>query len=1049
MDDIINTSGLNVSLIGKPGKIGITTGKTKKFGANHLVEVKFGPSEVVFHPVAILQIVEEDDTASAIQRKSFGNCQDLRKVLIYHKISGELTNVFYSMEVGNTDFYSHQFKPVLKFIESHVNRILIADEVGLGKTIEAVYIWKELQARQSARRMLIVCPAMLREKWKDELRERFGIRSQIVGAKELFQELEEMISMNDQGRSFVYIASLEGLRPPADYQEEQRQNSRARLGWLLENNSFGTGTALFDLAVFDEAHYLRNPATSSNRLGRLVRDAAQNMVFLTATPIQTSSENLFQIMKLIDPDQFYDSRVFSFQTELNTALVRLSTLLKQQGPDANSIKEILEEIRKDETEGHSQLVEHIERRFGDQSLEDVVRDHEKTVALSRIIDSNQLLNRYMNRTRKRDVIEKRVIRTAETMSVQYTSAEVLLYKTYTELIQRKAKAEGVMVPFVLISRQRQMASSLVAALRGWEKSGLAEQYREYLWEDFGELTSDSSTNTIVESFDAGFLDSIDINELEECDSKYASLSTGIQGIIREYGQEKIIIFSYFRNTLSYLERRLQCDGYTTFLIQGGMGNDKFEVIEHFRDHPGTSILLSSEVGSEGIDLQFCRILINYDLPWNPMRVEQRIGRIDRLGQESKRINILNFTNFDTIEDQILDRLYKRIEVFKSSIGDLEDILGSLQSELRLIAYSPDLSDEEKNNQANQAMNARFQNKMNEQLLEDNALNLLGFSDYLINTINDTKKNNRWINGRDLIVFIKDFFKNNYTETIIDEDAAAPMVLHILLTPQAKADLDGFIQRTKPMALSNLHRSPKPISCVFNQKAINTRSSHIGYEFIDTSHPLIHWIKEEYQNQSSSLYPYSAVQVAQEDTEDIEPGLYVYIVQKWDFKGMTNRSVLSYALMRIVDSHRFDQLKAEKIINDASNFGKDILNHDLYITDTKRLEAALETLSDELTASMNEQYEEMQLENTLFCTRQLSSAERLYQRKTTVLSERLSKFASSDDPHKKKVIPAIKGLIAKEDTALEKKRRLIRSNETITPSLKDLSSGYIVVVAEGA
>ena len=116
---------------------------------------------------------------------------------------------------------------------------------------------------------------------------------------------------------------------------------------------------------------------------------------------------------------------------------------------------------------------------------------------------------------------------------------------------------------------------------------------------------------------------------------------------------------------------------------GAMGNQKDEIIEQFRDAGGPSVLLSSEVGSEGIDLQFCRFVVNYDLPWNPMRVEQRIGRLDRLGQKAERISIINLAVTNTVEDRILMRIYERINVFRESIGDLEEILGETTEQLML------------------------------------------------------------------------------------------------------------------------------------------------------------------------------------------------------------------------------------------------------------------------------------------------------------------------------------------------------------------------------
>ena len=172
--------------------------------------------------------------------------------------------------------YPHQFKAVLKFIESPVGRLLIADEVGLGKTIESIYIWKELQARQDARRLLVVCPAMLREKWRDDLAQRFGIVARVVSGKQLLERMTEAVhrGLND---TFVYITSLEGLRPPANFANHDQNSVRARFARLLDQNTATASSAMFDLVIIDEAHHLRNPATANNRLGRLLRDSSLHL----------------------------------------------------------------------------------------------------------------------------------------------------------------------------------------------------------------------------------------------------------------------------------------------------------------------------------------------------------------------------------------------------------------------------------------------------------------------------------------------------------------------------------------------------------------------------------------------------------------------------------------------------------------------------------------------------------------------------------------------------------------------------------------------------
>lgn len=255
-----------------------------------MVEVDFGPNEKQYKRYDLLEPVQpETDLFDLLRSGAFGGPSDLRRVLTFEKVKGDLTNVFYSMEASNTDFYPHQFKPVMRFIESPVGRMLIADEVGLGKTIEAAYIWKEIQARHSARRLLIVCPAMLREKWRNDLRQRFNLVADIVSVRELHDRVSELTNRTAT-QSFAYITSLEGLRPPTNFDDEGIQSARAKFARLLYQNVATDDLALFDYVVIDEAHYLRNPSTGNNRVGRLLREASKHLVLLTATPIQAVSD---------------------------------------------------------------------------------------------------------------------------------------------------------------------------------------------------------------------------------------------------------------------------------------------------------------------------------------------------------------------------------------------------------------------------------------------------------------------------------------------------------------------------------------------------------------------------------------------------------------------------------------------------------------------------------------------------------------------------------------------------------------------------------------
>ena len=159
------------------------------------------------------------------------------------------------------------------------------------------------------------------------------------------------------------------------------------------------------------------------------------------------------------------------------------------------------------------------------------------------------------------------------------------------------------------------------------------------------------------------------------DTKFERFFAALRDVLAQNPDAKVVVFSFFKRTLEYLQRQLSRAGISNALIHGDVGmRDRQRRMRKFWDDASLTVLLSSEVGGEGLDLQVGNVLFNYDLPWNPMRVEQRIGRLDRYGQKNDKILIYNFSMKGTIDEIILDRLYGRINLFERYIGDLEAIL---------------------------------------------------------------------------------------------------------------------------------------------------------------------------------------------------------------------------------------------------------------------------------------------------------------------------------------------------------------------------------------
>ena len=197
--------GDKVRLKANPGRIGILGNETDGPIHRQRVLVTFMDGDEQF---ILLESLEKVDRKSKgpfamISQGRYGRVSDLRGAITFYRLSGRLANLIYSLNTTNTQFFAYQFKPVLNFLDSPCNGILIADEVGLGKTIEAGLIWTELKAREDAKRLLVICPAMLREKWQVELYDRFGVEAEIVDAHDLLNKLE-MVSERPNQKFFLF-----------------------------------------------------------------------------------------------------------------------------------------------------------------------------------------------------------------------------------------------------------------------------------------------------------------------------------------------------------------------------------------------------------------------------------------------------------------------------------------------------------------------------------------------------------------------------------------------------------------------------------------------------------------------------------------------------------------------------------------------------------------------------------------------------------------------------------------------------------------------------
>lgn len=949
---MLNTQ--RVHLVHDPTRIGVLTGRTRRRGTRLLAQVQF-PDTIRWIPEHQLQAIPDQlSPLDMLKDKKLGRPVDLRRTLTHVKLSGRMEDMIYSMEITNTEFYAFQFKPVLKILDSPSNRILIADEVGLGKTIEAGLIWTELRSRYDMRRLMVLCPAALREKWRYELSSKFGVDAQICNARETLQKLTDRTS---HSRGFAIVASIQGLRPPQHWENHLRaRTSAADLARFLQAEA--NEDRLIDLLVIDEAHHLRNSSTQNHLLGRLTRDVSEYAVFLTATPIHNRNSDLHSLLRLLDPNSFSDHSAFDRILTANRPLVKARDLVLSRHLNPPDLRKLLKTA-----ERHPLLRSNRQLRMilASDMVDKAVTHRDIRSQLAYRLETVNLLAHVVTRTRKRDVKEKKVIRNPTLELVDLHTAERQFYQIVTDSVIEYAQDRRANERFLLAQPQRQMTSSMAASLRRWQQkyvdldnstsSGRADD--EVAHEDFGPLLR----HIVLESSR-----SVQLAELVENDTKYFRLKNTLQHFFQKHPKDKVVVFSTFRATLRYLAERLVSDGIQCVVLMGGQKQPKDETINRFRETGGPNVLLSSEVGGEGVDLQFAWVLINYDLPWNPMRIEQRIGRIDRLGQKSPKVEIINILYDDTIDSRIYQRLYDKLDLCRSALGDFDAILGEEIRKLERDLISKRLTREQQNERIEQTSLALEMTRRIEEQLENDAASLVAYGDYILNHIHEVRRLHRWIVGEDLLRYVSDYLRLRYTGSTLRQTEGGPCVVDIRLSNRARLDLEDYVRKTQiPYTGRLTSPSGKPVRCRFENSVVqpaNRRSE----EAISQFHPLVRMAKSQ-NDREHDITPAVSLRVDHKRVAGlIERGLYLLAVSRWSFRGLQNTERLAYAAVPLAGARgRVSTEIAERMIAAAVQYGSDWIEGRNTVDLDKAYRMALD-LVDELYDQFEEQEAQISARN---------------------------------------------------------------------------------------
>ncbi len=909
---------IQVRLKRTPSMVGITTGniQTSSNGRVYVEVNMIGEGISRYPPNQLEEIKKESSPLEDLKDGRFADPDVLRTILIHVQLSGRLSDFIYSMETTNTDFYAHQFKPVLKILNNPSNSILIADEVGLGKTIEAGLIWTELKARYSSKNLIVLCPFNLRKKWRDELQNKFGVDAKIANAEEL---LEAINNQNSRPRGSAFICGIQSIRPDRDWDDPEHETKRIKQRDLaLKVEELGlTDNKIFDLLIIDEAHHLRNPSTQLNRIGTLFREISEHAVFLTATPINLKDRDLFSQLSILDSGMFTNLDDFQNTIEANKPIVEAKELMLRSKVTSDVIektKSCLKDALSSSLLSGSKTIQSIYEMIKNESS----LDKKTSTEIAAKLDKASLLSSIVTRTRRRDVQELKTIRRVEDVEVPLSAVERQFYDEITLEVKKYADEKDLNAKFLLSSPQRMLSSSLPATLNHWNKNiynnGNFDEGEDII-NDFDFEEEDKPLTSRLRSLSSNW----DFQSLKKEDTKYSKLKEAIKKVKEQNINEKIVIFSTFISTLKYLSQRLVEDGYNPTIIHSQI-KDRDLKLKEFKSEVHNDILLSSEVGSEGLDLQFCKTLFNYDLPWNPMRVEQRIGRVDRLGQKSEYVSIWNFVYGGTIDWIIYERLYKRLKLCEEALGGFEDILSNEMNTLEnSLRFSFDLTPDEQQEMVEQTAIAIENKKINNEELEKESSGLMAYGDYVFEQISSAHKYNKWMNSNDLQSYLIGFFKTFYPSSrlIVGEDAND--VCKLTLDSSIREDLKSFIQINKNIYFSPIYNT-KESKVVFGKISDKNRINNI--ETINQLHSLIKFASDKINTSKKiDLRPAVICKLdiseleGHQNTKYIQKGLHLIFVSQWSIENKNNNfEKLAYSGINLDLKSKIDERTTELLVS---------------------------------------------------------------------------------------------------------------------------------------
>lgn len=525
-----------------------------------------------------------------------------------------------AMNISKIDPLPHQIDAVYGYVLKLPRiRFLIADDPGAGKTIMAGLVIKELKIRKLVKNLLIVSPGHLKDQWRRELKEKFCELFTIIDRN----FMDSFYSENVWTRERQIITSIDFAK-----QDDIMNSLRS---------------CHFDLIIVDEAHKMsayrygdKLDKTSRYRLGEVLSNISEHLIFLTATPHKGDPENFRLFIDLLEPGFFATTDM------LSESIKNLENPL--------FIRRIKEDLKS--FDGKPLFLPRYVKTVPFRLSTDSPLEHELYNELSKYV--NEEYNKALTKNKKRNIAFALVI-----LQRRLASSTYALYKS---LERRKRRLTELLSMF-----EEGKVSDKAFDFEDVEDMSEEERWKlEQMWETLSVAENRQDLEDEIKIIDGLIEKAKEIID-NESEIKIRELKNTLDDLSIKFPDEKVLIFTESKDTLEYLEKKISNKwNYKVNVIHGGMDLEQRIKAEGIFKND-TQVMVATEAAGEGINLQFCHLMINFDIPWNPNRLEQRMGRVHRYGQP-KEVFVFNLVAEDTREGQVLTKLFEKLERIKEAMG---------------------------------------------------------------------------------------------------------------------------------------------------------------------------------------------------------------------------------------------------------------------------------------------------------------------------------------------------------------------------------------------